>query len=51
MDVPVWVTAISLLVALPAYALWAVGAYMLGKALYSWVFVVDAPPPKPAKTK
>lgn len=51
MEVPAWAILVSLLVALPAYILWAIGAYMFGKAIYSWVFVVDSPPPQPRKTK
>lgn len=54
MDTPVWAYVVGILVAIPAYILWAVGAYMLIKVLLSWLFLDPSPskpvePARPAK--
>lgn len=40
----------GILVALPVYVLWAVGAYGIVRALISWMYMPDSPqPPKQKK--
>lgn len=41
MAAPLWVLFIGLIVALPIYALWAVGAYMVYRAVMNWIVAPD----------
>ncbi len=49
MQAPWYVYLIGILVALPTYILWAVGAYVLLKALIAWIFMPDATTRPPRK--
>lgn len=45
---PWYIYLITIIIALPVYILWAVGAWGLLRALLSWIFVSEPSPPAPA---
>lgn len=48
MHAPWYVYLFGILVAIPVYILWAVGAAVLGKFFFSWMTMPDTPkPPSP----
>lgn len=44
MQIPWYLYVIGILVALPCYFLWAIGAYGIVKAVLAWVFMPETPP-------